>query len=178
MLSWHFLEAVCRSSLFTEQPILNYREYIKNWKYGKSCHGLKMPEPRSWMVGSAYPLLRVSDHLDLPPQEREQERRPSSGGRGEKVWKMSHGGWGCAPSEVQVGVLPVVVVPLVLLASIKRHLLLPFDPLLGTLEPLWAGSALVNPVTPQLRSYITKILLLTYLDIGTFREGSKVVWKK
>ena len=42
---------------------------------GKSCHGLKMPEPRSWMVGSAYPLLRVSDHLDLPPQEREQERR-------------------------------------------------------------------------------------------------------
>ena len=130
------------------------------------------------MVGSAYPLLRVSDHLDLPPQEREQERRPSSGGRGEKVWKMSHGGSG-APSKVQVGVLPVVVVPLVLLASIKRHLLLPFDPLLGTLEPLWAGSALVNPVTPQLRSYITKILLLTYLDIGTFREGSKkVVWKK
>ena len=91
---------------------------------------------------------------------------------------MSHGGSG-APSKVQVGVLPVVVVPLVLLASIKRHLLLPFDPLLGTLEPLWAGSALVNPVTPQLRSYITKILLLTYLDIGTFREGSKkVVWKK
>ena len=132
-----------------------------------------MPEPRSWMVGSAYPLLRVSDHLDLPPQEREQEREEG----GEKVWKMSHGGSG-APSKVQVGVLPVVVVPLVLLASIKRHLLLPFDPLLGTLEPLWAGSALVNPVTPQLRSYITKILLLTYLDIGTFREGSKVVWKK
>ena len=93
------------------------------------------------------------------------------------MWKMSHGGSG-APSKVQVGVLPVVVVPLVLLASIKRHLLLPFDPLLGTLEPLWAGSALVNPVTPQLRSYITKILLLTYLDIGTFREGSKIVWKK
>ena len=94
------------------------------------------------------------------------------------MWKMSHGGSG-APSKVQVGALPVVVVPLVLLASIKRHLLLPFDPLLGTLEPLWAGSALVNPVTPQLRSYITKILLLTYLDIGTFREGSKkVVWKK
>ena len=94
------------------------------------------------------------------------------------MWKMSHGGSG-APSKVQVGVLPVVVVPLVLLVSIKRHLLLPFDPLLGTLEPLWAGSALVNPVTPQLRFYITKILLLTYLDIGTFREGSKkVVWKK
>ena len=90
-----------------------------------------MPEPRSWMVGSAYPLLRVSDHLDLPPQEREQEREEG----GEKVWKMSHGG-SAAPSKVQVGALPVVVVPLVLLASIKRHLLLPSDPLLGTLEAL------------------------------------------
>ena len=54
----------------------------------------------------------------------------------------------------------------VLLASIKRHLLLPSDPLFGDTGGS-LGSALVNPVTPQLRSYITKILLLTYLDIGT-----------